>query len=140
MNLLGWVSRLRRRGPLRGRALGRAGEREAARLLRRTGFRILGANVRTPVGEADLVALDPDGRTVVIVEVKCRARAPGDAEGFRPEAAITAHKRAKLVQVARSLGKRRRYAGRPMRIDVVTVVWSERADHELRHYRDAVRP
>ena len=51
-------------------SLGQWGEEVAARHLQRLGMKILERNVRTPVGEIDLVARH--GRTLVFVEVKTR--------------------------------------------------------------------
>ncbi len=55
----------------RAARLGRRGERVAERYLRRKGLRILARNVRSGVGEIDLVALDDD--TLVFVEVRSRS-------------------------------------------------------------------
>ncbi|MEM6334868.1 MAG: YraN family protein [Planctomycetota bacterium] len=97
---------------------GRRGEAAAARYLRRRGYRIVGRNVRTAVGEADLVAIAPGERRLVIVEVKARS---ADAAGPEPETRVGAFKRRKLVQVAQALLKQRRYAGYAVRFDVVGV-------------------
>jgi putative endonuclease len=48
--------------------LGRRAEELVAARLERSGWRIVGRNVRLPSGELDLVALD--GATLVFVEVK----------------------------------------------------------------------
>jgi len=73
------------------------------------------------------------------VEVKTRRLGPGaePARG-RPEDAITAHKRRKLVQVALSVAKSRGWDDEPVAIDVVAVDWRSRRDHEVRHYPRAV--
>ena len=52
----------------RARRLGRRGERRAARVLRRHGYRILARNLRTPTGEVDILA--EEGGQTVLVEVK----------------------------------------------------------------------
>ena len=60
-------------------ATGRRGEELAAEHLRRLGFTIVDRNVRTRLGEIDLVACDP--RVLVFVEVKTtRARAAAPLE------------------------------------------------------------
>jgi len=51
-------------------SLGRWGEQAAAAYLESRGLKVLAANVRTPVGELDLVVRD--GRIRVFVEVKTR--------------------------------------------------------------------
>lgn len=117
--MLGWAKRIVERRRRAGR-LGARGEREAAKRLRRMGFRILAKNVRSGMGEVDLIALDPDGRTVVFVEVKTRV-AGGGARG---EASVGVHKRAKLRALALREAKRRGWGDRPLRIDVVGVDWA----------------
>ncbi len=51
-------------------SLGRWGEEAAARYLRKQGMKILERNMRTPVGEIDIIARQ--GKTLVFVEVKTR--------------------------------------------------------------------
>ena len=127
--------------PRDGRALGARGERAAAKMLRRAGYRIAGRNVKVAAGEADIVCIAPDKRTVVVVEVKTRVLdEDGGRAGPPPEANIHEHKRRKLVAVTRCLAQRRSWAGRPVRIDVVAVDWprsapgNRRARPVLRHY------
>ena len=72
-------------------SLGRRGERAAARLLRSQGYRVLARNARVPMGEADLVCLAPDGKTVVVVMNQSDAATPfylwvnGDAASWTIE-------------------------------------------------------
>lgn len=133
----GWFAH---RGASAGsRAVGRRGERAAERLLRRAGYRLLGRNVRVPVGEADLVFESPDTRAIVIVEVKARVVSNADAPRA-PERAITGRKGRKLVSVARSIARMRGWNDRPVRIDVVAVDYERgrRRPIALRHYRGAI--
>ena len=116
--------------------LGRAGERRAARCLKRRGYRVLGRNVRVNVGEADLVCEAPDERTIVIVEVKTRRA--DVAKTFAPETAVNPAKARKLIQVAQSLIKQNAWHDRPVRIDVVGVVWPERGRPDVRHLESCV--
>lgn len=53
---------------------GDAAEGLVCDLLARAGWRILGRNVRVGRSELDLVAVDPVGRALVIVEVRWRSR------------------------------------------------------------------
>jgi putative endonuclease len=132
--------------------LGPAGERLAARHLRKSGYRVLGRNLRVPMGEADILALAPDERTVVLVEVKSRRVAPivagtqsvgtSATAGFvapPPEASITAHKRAKLVSIMRHLARANGWTDRPVRIDAIAVEWPPEGEATVRHHVDAVR-
>ena len=56
----------------RRRLVGDEGEGRAEAYLRRQGFRILGRNVRSPLGELDLIA--DDQGVLVFVEVKAAQR------------------------------------------------------------------
>jgi putative endonuclease len=141
------ASKLRRVGPGDAdyRELGRMGEREAKRLLKAGGYTILGCNLQVPMGEADLLCRSPDRKTVVLVEVKTRLRrqgAPEKSNQILPEASITAHKRRKLVSIARHLARANGWQS-CMRIDVVAVEFdadaSAGAGPTVRHHMNAVR-
>jgi putative endonuclease len=123
--------------------LGQRGERLAARMLRRQGYRILGRNLRMKVGEADIVCVAPDRQTIVVVEVKTRMRgATVSAKGnaMAPEASVHAVKRRKLLAVARSLAKANRWDVRAVRIDVVAIEWpGDGGRPAMRHHIGAVR-
>ena len=119
--------------------LGPAGERVAARFLRAEGMRILDRNVRTRVGEVDLIALAPDKRTIVLVEVKSRRIDAQEASRSpRPEASVGARKQRKLLMLAQSLARTRGWRDRPMRIDVVAVEWPDAGRPRVRRFERAV--
>lgn len=134
-----WWSGLRGRRSGGHLELGRRGEDAAARLLQAKGYRLLGRNVRTRAGEADLVCLDPDGRTIVIVEVKTRQAAPARSAP-RPEASVHRRKQRRLRSVARLLSRANGWTDRPVRIDVVAVDWPrDGGKPTVRHLARAVR-
>lgn len=113
------------------RTLGARGERYAARWLRRRRYRILHRNYTAGRDEADLIAVAPDGRTLVVVEVKTRS-SPDPA----PESAFTRDKQHKMFRLAVKLS--RRYPDRPIRFDAIAIVWPEGVKvPEVRHYVDA---
>ena len=91
---------------------GRFGEDAAAEYLRCRGFEILARNVRTALGEIDLVALD--GEVVVFVEVKAR-RGAGGLE------AVDARKQRRLSRLALAFLARAGWLGRAARFDVIAV-------------------
>lgn len=93
--------------------LGKLGEDAAAEYLRRRGYDILARNVRSSLGEIDLVALDGDG-VVVFVEVKTRRR------GSALEA-VDRRKQRRLTALARAFLARAGWLERPARFDVVAV-------------------
>ena len=51
--------------------VGSKGEDLAAEFLKDKGYRIIGRNYKTPIGELDIIA--KDGETLVFVEVKTRS-------------------------------------------------------------------
>ncbi len=104
---------------------GRQGESDAERYLRCKGYRILERNVRSPVGEVDLIA--QDGQVLVFVEVKARRT---DAFGGAVYA-VDRRKQARLVRLAAQYLARHRLRDQPCRFDVVLV-------HASRGNRDRV--
>ena len=124
-------------------AWGLRGEDAAAGLLKSLGYRVLGRSLRLHAGEIDLLAEAPDGRTIVVVEVKTRVRRQGQSArsaGTPPEASITERKRAKLRTLARSIARSNGWTDRPLRIDVVAVEWdAASAVPVMRHSVGAVR-
>lgn len=98
----------------RGRqAFGQAGETEAERRLRRAGYRILARNLRTSLGELDLVA--ESGDLLVFVEVKSR-RSGAYGGGLH---AVDARKQARMVRLAAQYLARHRIRDRCCRFDVI---------------------
>ena len=138
--ILGWL----RRAWGGAEPLGARGEQAAAALLVSRGFRVLGRNIRLPFGEIDILAEDPDGRTVVVVEVKSRWRGrgvTGASAQVAPEASITRRKARTLVRLLDAMVAANGWGARPKRIDVVAVEFFEDgggARVEARHFRAAV--
>lgn len=118
-------------------SVGARGERTAAKWLRKHGYRVVGRNVRVPVGEADIVCIAPDKRTIVVVEVK--ARIAREEDGPRPERNVGSNKQQKLRSVARSIARQFNLEDRPLRIDVVGVEFIENQRKPVvRHHPSAV--
>ncbi len=114
------------------RITGTRGEEEAARFLARSGYAIVDKNVRTRVGEIDLVARE--GKTLVFVEVKTRR----DMEGDPPQAAVNTRKQNRLGKLANSYLKLKRIRQTPCRFDVVSVIFNdEGAVKAIRHIPNA---
>jgi putative endonuclease len=114
------------------RAVGEAGEAAAASFLERRGLVILARNLRSRLGEIDLLARD--GSTLVFVEVKARRGVPGDP----PEAAVGPRKRARISRLALGYLAARRLGERSCRFDVVGVSLDEAGRVTgVRHLRHA---
>jgi len=118
---------------------GRLGERAASQYLRGHKYKILKRNLRTPVGEVDLLCLAPDRRTIVLVEVKTRSAAPGaSGPAVAPELALNRAKRKKLLAIATDLIRRRGWAGRTVRIDLIAIDTDPNGEQQIRHHPNAV--
>ncbi len=112
---------------------GAKAERVAAGHLRKEGYRILARNLSNAQGEIDLVAQAPDGRTIVIVEVK--SRLPGTKEsGPLPEVRVNVHKQRQLAALAMQMVRRYRLQDRPIRFDVIGVDLKEKGKPVVRHH------
>ncbi len=106
------------------RALGARAEEAAARALRGRGYRILARNVRSRLGELDLVCADRGA--FVFCEVKARRRS-----GFGgPLEALTAAKRARLARLGASYLARIGRSGARWRLELVAVWIDDRGDVE----------
>jgi putative endonuclease len=94
---------------------GQESEMRAEQFLLAIGYRILDRNVRTPLGELDLVAEDQG--VVVFVEVKGRA-----TEAFGGALLAVDHrKRVKLTKLATQYLAQRHWSDKACRFDVVLV-------------------
>lgn len=112
--------------------LGDAGERTAARYLRRKRYRILHRQMRNRFGEIDLIALDGD--VIVFVEVKTRR----SAEHGEPFEAVDLRKQERIAKAALAWLKQRKLLDRRYRFDVVSLVWAEGVHTpEITHFVDA---
>jgi putative endonuclease len=98
--------------------LGRYGEEEAVRFLKRHGYRVADRNVRCRFGEVDVVAWD--GVTLCFIEIKARR---GTGFGF-PEEAVMDSKRWRLGRLAHWYMQSRGIPdGTPIRFDVVSILF-----------------
>lgn len=130
------------RRPCNPKALGRAGERCAARWLRKRGYRVAGCNITgqgSSPGEADIVAIGPDRHTIVIVEVKTRERRhDAGASAFPPEVSLNVHKRQTLRSLARELARTNGWRDRPVQIDGLAIEFVTRdervVERVVRHH------
>lgn len=111
--------------------LGKAGERYAARYLRRLGYRLVTRNYRCPMGEIDLVVLDR--HIIVFVEVKTRS----SDELADPEDAVTPEKQWRLTRSAQCFIRQTRSSGRACRFDVVALTLDDAERMSVEHFKSA---
>ena len=113
------------------RLFGQEGEAEAERYLRRKGYRIVAKNVRSSLGELDLVA--EDGQTLVFIEVK--ARRSGEFGGAIH--AVDRQKQRKLARLASQFLAQRHWMERSCRFDVLLLQATETAELRVEHIQNA---
>ena len=110
---------------------GQAGESAAENYLRRKGYGIVARNLRSSVGELDLVV--EDGQVLVFVEVK--ARRTGAFGGAIH--AVHQRKQEKLIQLAAQYLARHHIKDRPCRFDVVLLQGTDAVDPKIEHIQNA---
>jgi putative endonuclease len=111
------------------KSLGPQGEDIAVKYLQAKGLKVLHRNYTTPIGEADIVALDNE--TIVFVEVKTRS----SGKYGEPFEAVNTSKRDKLKKIAMHYQKQQ---GREMamRFDVISIK-QQGAGYEINHITEA---
>lgn len=116
------------------RKLGRWGQRQAERFLRRNGWQTIARNFACRSGEIDLIAADRNG-SVAFVEVKTRRN-----EDFAPAtAAVNRAKQQKLIRTAKCFLRKYDLSDCPLRFDVITVILLPEGPPLIRHYPGAFR-
>lgn len=109
---------------------GQMGEMEAARYLRKKGYRILDANYHSRFGEIDLIA-EKNG-FLAFVEVKARAR-----ETFMAaRESVTKTKQQKIIRTALLYLSENPMELQP-RFDVIEVIGSPEKDCKITHMENA---
>lgn len=113
------------------RLFGQDGETAAEQYLRRKGYRIIARNLRSSVGELDLVA--EDGAVLVFVEVKARRT----QEFGGAVHAVHRKKQEKLVRLASLYLARHHIKDRLCRFDVVLLQGAEETTPQIEHIQNA---
>lgn len=115
--------------------LGRWGQKQAERFLRRKGCRTIARNYASRDGEIDLIMADSGG-AVAFVEVKTRR-----SEAFAPAtSAVNYRKQQKLIRTAKCFLRQYPVSDRPLRFDVITVILGEQGPPVLKHFQSAFVP
>ena len=115
--------------------LGRWGEKQSEKFLKRKGLKTLTRNFRSKTGELDLVMVDSDGG-IVFVEVRTKA----DEKFADVEDSITSAKKTRLKRTARYFLASNDIQDRPCRFDIVTIVLGRTGRPQIRHYENAFVP
>jgi putative endonuclease len=115
--------------------LGRWGEKQSEKFLKRQGLKILTRNFSCKTGELDLVMVDTDG-TIVFIEVRTKA----GSDFATPEDSITKPKKTRLLRTARYFLATNKITDRPYRFDIVAIVLNESAQPQINHYKNTFVP
>jgi putative endonuclease len=110
---------------------GQEGESAAEQYLRHKGYRIVARNLRSSMGELDVIA--EDGQVLVFVEVKARRT---DAFGGAVHA-VHRRKQEKLIQLAAQYLASHHMKDRLCRFDVVLVQGANAAASQINHIQNA---
>ena len=114
---------------------GAEGESHAVRALKKSHYKIVERNFRTPAGEIDIVARE--GKCLVFVEVRTR----GSVEFGLPQETVVNRKRKRLCKAARWYLQKNRIDDVECRFDVVAVVMNdEQRNPQIELIKDAFRP
>ena len=122
-------------GPLPAdkRGVGNLGEDLAANFLTARGFCIVERNFRCKGGEVDIVARDPQDKSLVFVEVKTRR----DLSYGVPQLAVTPFKQRQISKAALTWLARKRLHDSNARFDVIAIVLSDKGLHTIEHIVNA---
>ncbi|MEI3069519.1 YraN family protein [Prevotella sp. SGI.167] len=115
--------------------LGVWGEDEAALYLEGEGYVIIDRDWKIGKRDLDILALSPDGKTLVVVEVKTRS---GD-DYQRPEEAVDGRKMRNLAIAANAYVKEHQVE-KELRFDIISVVGVGHQVKCLEHLKDAFNP
>jgi putative endonuclease len=100
-------------------ALGQWGEDQSADWLRKQGMKVVARNMRTPVGEIDIIARRGD--TLIFIEVKTRK---SNAFGT-PQEAVGPRKQRQIIRAAQWYLVAEKIRGLHLRFDVIAVLYGD---------------
>jgi len=107
--------------------LGNRGEKIAAKVLRKQGYRIIEKNYHSRLGEIDIVAKEDE--SIVFVEVKTRC----STDFGLPEEALSYDKRRRLSKLALGYLAHRRIKDTNCRFDVVSILMDNKKVRKVKH-------
>ncbi len=115
------------------KAIGDRGEKEAAKLLKRQGYKILARNFRSLHGEIDIIA--SNGEFLVFVEVKARKESTSNFESYGfPSDAVTKEKQRHIIYTA-NIYIKKHPTSKAIRFDVIEVYLGN--EIRMNHITDA---
>lgn len=121
--------------------VGRLGEREASKYLKKNRFRIIKTNEHAGKSEIDIIAVRKD--TLVFIEVKTRSYSPDKTYCTRPADAVNKEKITYLIRGADRFCRENgsKYANYFKRFDIIEVYLDKIRDkykvREIKHFENA---
>ena len=109
------------------------GEELAARFLANKGYEIVERNYRYGHGEIDIIAIDPDSKYTVFVEVKTRQ----NLEFGEPEYSITRSKQKQIKKIAKLYIFDKEIKELDCRFDVFAILFENPNKPVINHYENA---
>jgi putative endonuclease len=105
--------------------LGSLGEKQAAKFLKKLGYKILDRNFQNSQGsrkgELDIIVLDKKNKEIVFVEVKARNQI--SSTEIIPEENITPTKLTKLQKISQIYLNQKKLTNYPYRFDAISIVF-----------------
>lgn len=119
----------------KSRKTGNVGEKEAAKYLRKNGYKILKRNYVAAGGEIDIIAENKD--TVAFIEVKARTVGKENPNEPRPASAVTPEKQRKIISAAKFYGGGYQ-KNKQVSLDIVEVYLNKDASvNKIMHLKNA---
>ncbi|MFC1594520.1 YraN family protein [Candidatus Omnitrophota bacterium] len=111
--------------------LGAAGEAAALHYLSKHGYVIREKNLKSRLGEIDIIAREKD--TLCFIEVKTRS----DLQKGYPQEAITPHKQRQIARVALQYVKKNNLFGKKTRFDIVSIIVGDEGTPRIKLIKNA---
>lgn len=112
---------------------GELGEEIAANFLVSHGYKILERNFRCKGGEVDIIARDPEDKSLVFIEVKARR----DLSYGVPQLAVTPFKQRQISKAALTWLSKNRLHDTNARFDVIAILLHTGGQHAIDHIKNA---
>lgn len=113
--------------------LAKRGEDLATKVLIEKGYKIVERNYRYSHGEIDIIAIDPNNKITVFVEVKSRQ----NLEFGAPEYAITKNKQRQIRKIAELYLYDKEIRELDCRFDVFAILFEDLNNPRINHYENA---
>ncbi len=112
---------------------GQLGEEIASQFLTSRSYRILERNFRCKGGEVDIIARDPEDKSLVFIEVKARR----DLSYGVPQLAVTPFKQRQISKAALTWLSKNRLHDTNARFDVIAILLHTDGQHAVEQIKNA---